>query len=171
VDDAGLVDRLREDGVDRFREAGEAVRANEEHVLDATVAQLGQHARPETGALALLDPEAEAVAFAVEGDPDRDVDGLLAHDLLVADRDLQRVQVDDHVQLLERPALPGPDVVLDRRGHLRDQPVRDVDAIPLAQMPLDLPRRHPARVQGEDLLVEAVEGARVLGHDRGSNEA
>ena len=49
----------------------------------------------------------KAVAFALEGDPDRDVDGLLPHDLLVTDRDLQRVQVDDHVQLLERPALPG----------------------------------------------------------------
>src|SRR6266545_1113908 len=113
----------------------------------------------------LLDPEAEAVAFAVERDADRDVDGLLAHDLLVADRDLERVQIDNRVQLLERPALPGADVVLDRGGHLADQPVRDVDAVQLAQMPLDLPGRHPARVQGEDLLVEAVERAGVLGHD------
>ena len=58
-----------------------------------------------------------------------------------------------------------PDVVLDRGGHLADQPVRDVDAVQLAQVPLDLARGHPARVQGEDLLVEAVERARVLGHD------
>src|SRR6266545_3292047 len=113
----------------------------------------------------LLDPEAEAVAFAVERDADRDVDGLLAHDLLVADRDLERVQIDNRVQLLERPALPGADVVLDRGGHLADQPVRDVDSVQLAQMPLDLPGRHPARVQREDLLVEAVERAAVLGHD------
>src|SRR5436309_10491445 len=34
---------------------------------------------------------------------DRDVDGLLADDLLVADRHSQRVQVDGDVQLLERP--------------------------------------------------------------------
>src|SRR5690242_2265920 len=52
MDDAGLVDRLREDGVDRLREAAEAVGADEEHVLDAAVADLGQHARPEAGALA-----------------------------------------------------------------------------------------------------------------------
>src|SRR5438034_5891198 len=32
-------------------------------------------------------------------------------------------------------------------------------------MTLDLPRRHPARVESEDLLVEAIERARVLGHD------
>src|SRR6266545_4543146 len=113
----------------------------------------------------LLDPEAEAVAFAVERDADRDVDGLLAHDLLVADRDLERVQIDNRVQLLERPALPGAHVVLDRGGHLADQPVRDVDAVQLAQMPLDLAGRHPAGVQGEDLLVEAVEGTRMLRHD------
>src|SRR2546428_6638607 len=111
---AGLVDRLREDRVDRVGEAGQAVGADKEHVLDAAVAQLGHDARPEAGALALFDPEAEAVAFALERDPDRDVDGLLAHDLLVADRDLQRVQVDDGVELLERPRLPGPVVVLDR---------------------------------------------------------
>ena len=61
------------------------------------------HARPEAGAFGLFDPEAEAVAFALERDADRDVDGLLADDLLVADRDLHRVQVDDDVQLLERP--------------------------------------------------------------------
>src|SRR6266508_3897105 len=165
VDDAGLVDRLREDSVDRLRETGEAVRADEEHVGDAAVAELDQDARPEAGPLRLLDPEAEAVALALERDPDRHVDGLLAHDLLVADRDLHRVRVDDDVQLIERPALPGADVALDRRRHLADQPLRDVDAVQLAQMPLDLARRHPARVQGEDLLVEAVEGAGVLGHD------
>src|SRR6266542_2873303 len=114
VDDAGLVDRLREDAVDRLRETGEAVRADEEHVGDAAVAELGQEARPEAGPLRLLDPEAEAVALALERDPDRHVDSLLAHDLLVADRDLHRVQVDDDVQLIERPALPGADVALDR---------------------------------------------------------
>src|SRR6266508_3867077 len=103
VDDAGLVDRLREDGVDRLRETGEAVGADEEHVLDAAVAQVGHHTRPEAGALALLDPEAEAVTLPFEGDADRDVDGLLPDDLLIADRDLHRVQVDEGVQLLERP--------------------------------------------------------------------
>src|SRR6266542_2829423 len=113
----------------------------------------------------LLDPEAEAVAFAVERDADRDVDGLLAHDLLVADRDLERVQIDNRVQLLERPALPGADVVLDRGGHLADQPVRDVDAVQLAQVPLDLAGRQPAGVEGEDLLVEAVERTGVLRDD------
>src|SRR6266508_830243 len=101
MDDAGLVDRLREDGVDRLREAAEAVGADEQHVLDATVAQLGEHARPEARPFGLLDPEAEAVAFALERDADRDVDGLPPNDLLVADRDLERVQVDDDVQLLE----------------------------------------------------------------------
>src|SRR6266705_3057898 len=76
-----------------------------------------------------------------------------------------RVQVDDDVDLLERPGLPGADVFLDRAGHLRDQPLGDVDAVQLAQVPLDLARGHPARVQREDLLVEAVERARVLGHN------
>src|SRR5207253_1035577 len=95
-----------EDRVDRLRETGQAAGANEEHVLDAAVSQLGQHARPEAGALGLLDPEAQAVTLAVERDPDRDVDGLLPDDLLIADRHLHRVQVDGDVHLLERSALP-----------------------------------------------------------------
>src|SRR6266545_4096382 len=165
MDDAGLVHRLREDGVDRLREAGQPVGADEEHVLDAAVAQIGEHARPEAGALALLDPEAETVALALERDADSDVDGLLAHNLLVADRDLHRVQVHDDVQLLQRSALPGADVVLDRTGHLRDQPLGDLDAVQLAQVPLDVAGRHPAGVKSEDLLVEAIEGAALLGHD------
>src|SRR6266542_6485880 len=90
------------------------VGADEEHVLGAAVAELGHDARPEAGPLALLDPEAETVTLALERDADRDVDRLLAHDLLVTDRDLHRVQVDGDVELLERPALPGADVVLDR---------------------------------------------------------
>jgi hypothetical protein len=32
-------------------------------------------------------------------------------------------------------------------------------------VPLDLAGRHPAGIEGEDLLVETVEGARMLGHD------
>src|SRR5438477_1586519 len=165
MDDAGLVDAQGKDGSDRVGEAGEAVGANKDDVLDAAVSQFGQHARPEAGALALFDPEAEAVAGALERDADRDVDGLLAHDLVVADRHLQRVEVDDDVELLERPALPGGHVVLDRTGHFADQPLGDVDAVQLAQVPLDVTRRHAARVERKDLLVEAVERAGVLGHD------
>src|SRR6266550_1340809 len=78
-------------------------------------------------------PRQSRVPF--ERDADRDVDRLLAHDLLVADRHPHRVQVNDDLQLLERPALPGADVVLDRGGHLADQPLRDVDAVQLAQLP------------------------------------
>ena len=165
MDDTGLVDRLREDGVDRVGEPGQAVGADEQDVLDAAVAELGEHARPEPGALGLVDPEAQAVAFPVQGDPDREVDSLLPDDLLVADRDLHRVQVDNDVQLLERPGLPGADVVLDRGGHLADQPLRDLDAVEVAQMPLDIAGGHPAGVERQDLVVEAVERAGVLGHD------
>jgi hypothetical protein len=54
--------------------------------LRISVSTLVHNRRP----FALLDPEAEAVALALERDPDRDVDGPLAHDLLVADRNLGR---------------------------------------------------------------------------------
>ena len=55
----------------------EAVGADEEHVLDAAVAQIGEHARPEAGALGLLDPQAKHVTFALERNADSDIDGLV----------------------------------------------------------------------------------------------
>ncbi|MFN8187205.1 MAG: hypothetical protein U0R69_09000 [Gaiellales bacterium] len=61
------------------------------------------NARPEACAFCSLDPEAETVALAVQRHTDGEVDRLLANDLLLADRDLQGVQVDNDVQLLERP--------------------------------------------------------------------
>ena len=44
-------------------------------------------------------------------------------------------------------------------------------AFGIAQMPLDLTRRHPARVEREDLLVEAVKERAYLGTIRGSKLA
>jgi DNA-binding CsgD family transcriptional regulator len=112
-----------------------------------------------------FDPDAEAVTLAVERHADRDVHCLAPDDLRLSDRDDHRVEVDDDVELLARARLPGPHVVRDRRGDLRDQPVGDVDAVQLAQVALDLPRRQPAGIQREDLIVEAIEAALVLGHD------
>ena len=55
------------------REPGEAVAAHDQGVLDAAVAELGQHPGPELRALAGLDPDPQDVLHAVQVDADRDV--------------------------------------------------------------------------------------------------
>jgi len=50
-------------------------------------------------------------------------------------------------------------------GDARDQVVADFDPVQLTQVRLDVTHRHAARVQGDDLLVEAAEASLVPGHD------
>src|SRR5262249_10635737 len=56
-----------------------------------------------------------------------------------------------------RPPLPGADFLNHTVGDGRDQLRRDLHAVDLFQMPLDLARGHPPRVERNDLVVEAVE--------------
>jgi hypothetical protein len=46
--DTGLNQRLRPSGLDRVREATQAVTAHDQHVFEAPVADLGQHRQPDS---------------------------------------------------------------------------------------------------------------------------
>ena len=100
---AGLHGGLRPGGLDRLGEAGQPVAADDQHVADAAVAQLGADPGPELRALGGLDPDPEHVLDPVQVDPDGDVRGLVADLVPVPDLDHQGVQVEDRVELLQRP--------------------------------------------------------------------
>ena len=53
---------LGKDRLDRLREAFAPVHAADQNVLQAALLQIGQHLRPEFGALGLLQPQAQHVA-------------------------------------------------------------------------------------------------------------
>jgi len=127
----------------------------------SSVSTASQNFAPST----LLEPEAEHVAFAVEVDADRHVAGLVADGAAVADLHDQRVEEQDRVDVLERSCLPLPDVVEHGVGDPRDQVVADLDAVQLGQVRLDVAHAHPAPVQRDDLIVEAVEAALMLPDD------
>ena len=103
---AGLDGRVREGRLDRLREAGEPVDADEQDVGDAAGLQIGENVQPELRALRLLEPQAEHVTLAVEVDAQRDVARLVSDRMPVADLHDQRVEVDDRVDALQRPVLP-----------------------------------------------------------------
>ena len=65
----------------------------------------------------------------------------------------------------KRPLGPVAHVVHDRVGHARDQVAADLHAVDLEQVRLDIPRREPAAVEREDLLVEPDEPALALRDD------
>jgi len=120
---------------------------------------------PELGALGALKPDPEHLALAVEVDADRQVAGVVSDRLAVADLHDKRVEVDDRVDRLQRPRLPGLDVVEDRVGDLRDQVRGDLGAVDLVQVALDLADGQPARVERDHLLVEADPTGLALGDD------
>ena len=59
VDDAGLHDSLRKNGVDGLRKTLQAIYDGDQNVLGSTGLELVDDAQPEFGALGLFDPDAE----------------------------------------------------------------------------------------------------------------
>jgi hypothetical protein len=100
-------------GPDRLRQALEPVTTDDERVADPPVAQLGEQAHPELGALPTggADPQAQHVTLAVQVDAHGHVDRPVG-DLAVADLHDDGVDQDDRVHGVEGPVLPG-DHVLD----------------------------------------------------------
>ena len=151
---AGLDGRVREGRLDRLREAGEPVDADEQDVGDAAGLQIGEDVQPELRALGLLEPQAEHVTLAVEVDAQRHVARLVSDRMPVADLHDQRVEVDDRVDALQRPVLPRLRVGEHRVGDLRDQIRRDLGAVDLREVPLDLADRQTAGVEADHTIVE-----------------
>ena len=138
-----------------FGEPGEPVAADDEHIADPAVAQLGAHPGPELRALGCLDPDPEHVFGPVEVHTHGEIRRAVADLVAVADLHHQRIEVDDRVDLLQRPRLPGLDLLKHRVGDLRDGLVRQLGADRAGQMMANVAHRHPTRIQRDDHIVEA----------------
>ena len=127
VHDAGLHDRLRPGVAHHLGQALQPVADHEEHVPDAPVPQVRQHAHPELGALpAGPGPQAQDVLLTSEGDADGSVDRPVG-DLPVPHLDHDRVDEDGRVDLIERTLLPG----LHLLDHLVGDPADGLLAAPM----------------------------------------
>jgi hypothetical protein len=90
---------------------------------------------------------------------------LTANQAYVADLDPEGVKENQRIDRLQRPGLPGGDLLQHRIRHRADQVRRHVDAIELAQVPDDLARAHAARVHRDDLVIEAGKPPLVFGDE------
>ena len=126
------------------------------------VLDLGHHPQPELGALGLLDPQAQNLFVALNGEAQRQIDRLVADHPLVADFDPERVENDDRINLVQGPVLPVPNLVHDFIGDPRNQIRRHADAIQLLQVTPDFAHRHAARVHRYDLVIETLEAPLAL---------
>ena len=134
----------------------------DQHILGTAGLELVHHPQPELRPLGLLDPQPQHLLVAVAGDPDGQVHRLVAHQALVADLHPQRVEVHDRVDWLQGAVLPRRDVLEHRVGDGRDKRCGHPDAVQFLNVRLDVARAHPARVHGDDLLVETGKTALVL---------
>src|SRR6185312_4615575 len=97
-------------------------------------------ARPELGALVLLNPEAEDLFHPVRPHAEGDVHRLVPDQTFVPHLDAQRVEENQRIDRLQRTILPGRHLIQDSVRDRADQVRRSVDPIELAQMSLDLAR-------------------------------
>jgi len=167
VDQTRLHRGLREDGFDRLGEPGQAVDARDQDVADAARLEVVEDLHPELGALGLLEPHAEDVAVALERDAQSEIQGAALHAAAVTDLQHHAVQEHDRVDVLQRPLRPLADVVHDGVGHAADQVEADLDAVDLLQVRADVAHRQAARIQRQDLVVEADEPPLALLDDPG----
>jgi hypothetical protein len=119
-------------GGDGLGKAFEAVNDGNQDVLDAAIFQLIHDAQPEFGAFVLLEPQAEDFLGAVSTYAEREMHRLVANQPFIADFDPQRVKENQRINRLQRPRLPGRDLLHHGIGNGADQIRRDLDALEIA---------------------------------------
>src|SRR5512134_1714474 len=164
MNDAGRDRRFRANDGDYLGEALQAIDDGDQDVADAAGLQLVHHLQPELRSFALLDPQPEHVFLAVDIERQRDVHRFVANQAVVADFDPERVEEDHGINRIERPVLPLPNLLENGIGDPADQIGRDLDAIKLLQVALNLAHRHAAGVETDDPAVETVEAGLALRH-------
>lgn len=93
------------------------------------------------------------------------VERLLAHGGAVANAHEKRIQIDNGVDGVDRAALPRLRSLQDGIGDFADKLWRNVRAVDLLEIALNLPRRHAASVERENFLIEARQATNILGND------
>ena len=102
---------------DGVTETGQSVATDDQHIGHAPVLELGDNPEPELGAfVAFAEPEAQNMFLAVDIDGHCDIDGPVHHDVIGADFDNDRIQIQDRIHRVEGPLLPGPQFGQDGVG-------------------------------------------------------
>src|SRR5262247_2783267 len=104
--DASLDCRLRENALDRFRQAFEPVHAGDEDVFHAARGQFIEQLQIELRAFAFAEPQSEQFFAAFDVDSDRDVERLLDDPSFVTRFEKERVQIEDRPDCLKWSRAP-----------------------------------------------------------------
>jgi hypothetical protein len=146
-------------------QALEAVADDEERVLHAAVAQIGEHRHPELRtSTTAASPEPADVALAGQRDADGRVERPI-RDLAVADLDHDRVDEDRRVGRIEWPHRPLVHLLEHLVGDPTDGLLADRGAVDLGEVRGDLAGGQALGIEREHHLIDPVEPALPLAHD------
>ena len=106
MDDAALVFRLWESGLDRLTNPGQSVSTDDQDVFHSAVLKAVEDGQPVLGALVIADLNRQDILFAFAADSQDNVGRHLPDDHVVTDGVVDRVDVEDGVDVVEGPVLP-----------------------------------------------------------------
>ena len=112
------------------------VAAGDEDITNAPVLQFGEHVEPELCPFVLLDPEPQEFLVAAQVNAQGQVDRLVPYAAAVTHLDEQGIQ--DRIDRVQRPRLPGQGLVGYGVGDPRDQFGRDGHPVEIFDMALDI---------------------------------
>ena len=138
----------------------------DQNVLQAPVLEFVHHRQPELRAFVLRHPQAQDLTAPIPGDAQGDVDRFVLDCPAVRIPDFHPEGVEDHdgIHPVQRPPLPFPDLVQHRISDAADQVGRDLQAVEVEQMRLDVPNRQPGGVEPDDLVIHPVDPGLALLH-------
>ena len=113
----------------------------------------------------------ERFAVAVDADADGQIAGASADRAVLGHLHVQRVEVDDRIDALQRARAPRGDVLQDRVGDAADRVAADLDAVQPLQVRGDVAHRHAAGVEVKHALVQARQPRLALGDQLGIKRA
>src|SRR6478672_6198915 len=144
--DAQLDSSLWIDALDCLRKSFQSVHTDNQDILHSTVLEFRQHSEPEFGAFVAARPQTQDVFLPFQVHPNGHIHGPIVHPAFMPHFHVQRIQIHDPVERVQRPALPALHLLRYPVGHFRYQGRTDLDPVDLLQMALDIASRHASRI-------------------------
>src|SRR5690625_2170496 len=149
-----------------FRQAVQAVTAEDEDVLDATVTEFSADAAPELSSFRSLNPDSQDVLDSIHVNTDGDVGALVLNDGAVLDFHDQRIKVNDGIEDLQRPGLPGQDFIENLVRDFADGLMTEFRADGTGQVMLDVSDGHATRIEADDHVIQPTKPSLAFGNQR-----
>ncbi len=131
-------------------------------IADGRSAKPGDDLHPELCSLVVGCPDAKHFFQALQVDAECQVNGFVPHAAAALYFHLKRVQIENRINRIERARLPGANLIENGISYVGNQTGRNIDAVNLFQMTLNLSSGHPSCIQGDNLFVQTVETLLIL---------